>query len=272
MLKQRVITALILGVLILLAIFFLPVPIWSVLVAGIVCLAVWEWGALMSLPAKGRYGMMPFAALPGVFIGFHSPHGDGLMILLCVYLCSIFFWLFTASSWLRIKPDFRGGSMAYLIGMTLFVPTSLAMVELKRAHPGLLVLAILGVCVADIAAFFVGRAFGKRKLAPSISPGKSWEGFYGGVSGVVIFFLVCAAWVVPAVMGRFGFFGVLVFALVYALASVEGDLFESLIKRTAGVKDSGTLLPGHGGVLDRIDSMLSTLPLAGAVLAAWQYF
>jgi len=272
MLKQRVVTALILGVLVLLGIFFLPVQIWSIAVAAVVALGVREWGALLSLSNKGTAALAVVTALPVLLIGFHPPHGDGLMILLCIYLCSIFFWAFTASSWLYIKPDLRGGSMAYLVGVTLFVPVSLAMVELKRAHPGLLVLAILAVCVADIVAFFVGRTFGKRKLAPNISPGKSWEGFYGGVAGVLIFFVACAIWAVPQVSARIGLVGVILFAIVYALASVEGDLFESFIKRKAGVKDSGTLLPGHGGVLDRIDSMLSTLPLAGALLAAWQYF
>jgi phosphatidate cytidylyltransferase len=182
------------------------------------------------------------------------------------------FWAIVVPLWLWFKPDLSRSLLPYAVGLILFVPTSLALLELRQAHPVLLVLAILGVCVADIGAFFVGRAYGRRKLAPEISPGKSWEGFFGGVLGVVLFFLLVSAFWIPELSARMSYFGVACFALVFALASVEGDLFESLVKRKAGVKDSGSLLPGHGGVLDRVDSMLSTLPLAGVLLASWQYF
>lgn len=272
MLKQRVITALILGALALLAIFLLPDRFWGGLVALVVVVATREWCKLLAIARTQMLVLMLFVAAPVIYVSSVQVSGDGHLVLLAIYMCSICFWAFTAPAWLKIKPDLSGSVLAYLIAMILFIPTSLAMVELRRAHPGLLVLAILGVCVADIAAFFVGRAFGKRKLAPEISPGKSWEGFAGGVLGVLVFFALCAIWVVPALPAWIGFPGVAVFAVLFVLASVEGDLFESLIKRKAGVKDSGNILPGHGGALDRIDSMLSTLPLAGAVLAAWQFF
>lgn len=189
-----------------------------------------------------------------------------------IYLSAVCFWGLVVPFWLRSKPDLSRSLLPYLVGLILFVPAGLALLELRQASPALLVLAILGVCVADIAAFFVGRAYGRRKLAPGISPGKSWEGFFGGVLGVVAFFVTVAAFWLPELPARMSHLGVACFSLVFALASVEGDLFESLVKRKAGVKDSGSLLPGHGGVLDRVDSMLSTLPLAGLLLVAWHYF
>ena len=130
-----------------------------------------------------------------------------------------------------------------------------------------LVLGVMAaVWVADIAAYFTGRAFGRRKLAPSISPGKSWEGAYGAVAGVCAYGLACLSYIGYPVAEP----GKLVLALVglvaFTAVSIIGDLFESLVKRQAGVKDSGTLLPGHGGILDRIDSLTSTLPLAALVV------
>ena len=120
--------------------------------------------------------------------------------------------------------------------------------------------------LADIAAYFTGRAFGRRKLAPSISPGKSWEGAYGAVVGVAVYGLACLSYIGYPL----GEPGRLVLALVglvaFTAVSIIGDLFESMVKRQAGVKDSGTLLPGHGGILDRIDSLTSTLPLAALVV------
>jgi len=130
-----------------------------------------------------------------------------------------------------------------------------------------LVTAMAIVWVADIAAYFAGRAFGRRKLAPSISPGKSWEGAIAGMLAVAILGMVSAQFALlsgalPAVL--LGHFGVPAAALILALLaglSVVGDLFESLLKREAGVKDSGKLLPGHGGALDRIDALIPTMPV-----------
>jgi phosphatidate cytidylyltransferase len=151
-----------------------------------------------------------------------------------------------------------------IAGWLLIVPTWLALVRLQ-AEPWIL-LAVLGVVwVADSAAYFAGRTFGRRKLAPSISPGKTWEGVAGAAIAVAVYY---------ALVWYFGFRG-MTFGIGLAAAllvtcllplSILGDLFESWIKRQAGVKDSGTLLPGHGGVLDRIDALTSTLPLAALVV------
>jgi len=138
------------------------------------------------------------------------------------------------------------------------IPAALALAILEPAE----VLAVLVlVWIADTAAYFVGRAFGRHKLAPSISPGKTWEGAAGGMGGALVYAIVLAA------LSRGAWWTYLGIAAVLAVLSIVGDLFESAAKRQAGVKDSGTLLPGHGGVMDRIDSATATLPVAALLLS-----
>jgi len=152
-----------------------------------------------------------------------------------------------------------------LAGWAVLIPTGLAMMDLRENSPWLLLGIMVLVWVADISAYFSGRKFGKHKLAPSISPGKTWEGVIGALLGVSV--CVLLAW------GLSGYGHLVMFLPVILLASwcwvglaVIGDLFESAVKRQAGVKDSGALLPGHGGLLDRIDALTSTLPLAALAL------
>jgi len=165
--------------------------------------------------------------------------------------------------WLARGWPARSPLLLAAAGWILLVPMWLALVRLQ-AEPGRL-LAVMGIIwIADIAAYFAGRAWGTHKLAPAISPGKTWEGVAGAVVAVAVYYVVLGnvAWDWTGLQGAGGaalFAGVL-------LMSVVGDLFESWIKRQAGMKDSGTLLPGHGGILDRIDSMTSSLPLAALVL------
>lgn len=150
-----------------------------------------------------------------------------------------------------------------ILGAVVVLPTWIALVQLRQvgALPLILVMAI--VWLADIAAYFFGRTFGKRKLAPSISPGKTWEGALGGGFAVVVYGLALAPQL-PDVLG--GNLPLLIAVLLLlTVVSVMGDLFESLLKRQAGLKDSSNILPGHGGVLDRIDSLTSTLPLVALV-------
>jgi phosphatidate cytidylyltransferase len=122
------------------------------------------------------------------------------------------------------------------------------------------------VWVADTAAYFSGKKFGKHKLAPAISPGKTWEGVIGAMLGATIY-AVAAAWYGGLVLDFINYLPLFPVCWLWVMLSVEGDLFESAIKRQAGAKDSGTLLPGHGGILDRIDALTSTLPLVGLVLS-----
>lgn len=167
------------------------------------------------------------------------------------------FWIVVAPLWMRrgLRPDqtmWLGAA-----GFAVLVPAGLAMTALRPLE----VLLALGlVWVADTAAYFVGRAWGKRKLAPAISPGKSWEGAAGGLIGAALYAIIIAFFT------ERGAGSILVAtAVLLGMVSIVGDLFESAAKRQAGVKDSGTLLPGHGGILDRIDSATATLPLAALV-------
>jgi phosphatidate cytidylyltransferase len=151
------------------------------------------------------------------------------------------------------------------LGIVLFVAMWLSLVYLQSRSPWLLLGVMTIVWLADTGAYFAGRKFGRRKLAPTISPGKSWEGVIGGLACVGIYALIVIA-LAPAIREHAAIaFGC---ALLLAAISVVGDLYESWLKRQAGVKDSGTLLPGHGGVLDRIDALMPVLPLATLLVAA----
>ena len=141
-----------------------------------------------------------------------------------------------------------------------------------RSHSPWLLLAVCAlVWVADIGAYFGGRAFGKRKLAPQISPGKSWEGVWSGLAAVMVYGAVVYATGLPMVPEVLSWPIAMLLLVILVSLSVEGDLIESLLKRQAGIKDSSNLLPGHGGVLDRIDSLTSTLPLAALWVALWSH-
>lgn len=137
----------------------------------------------------------------------------------------------------------------------------------------LYVLSLLVIIwIADIAAYFFGRAFGRTKLAPSISPGKTREGALAGIVGVVVWLMISAQWkgtYGDALMAQWGWFGTIALAVLLAIFSIAGDLFESLLKRRAGIKDSSHLLPGHGGVYDRIDAVVAVVPLAYLLTGGW---
>lgn len=271
MLKTRIITALALLIGLLSALFLFPASLWLGLCALVCAGAAWEWGGLARMTAAPR---AVFAALTGtgcgligVFAGLTGDAVPAMPVLIPIYLVSALFWLGAIPFWLRYKWKLNGLGAAVLVGLVVMVPPALALAHLRLLSPWLLLGILAMVWVADIAAYFSGRAFGRRKLAPGISPGKTWEGAFGAAAGVLLFgyvVLLSVEATVPAWMFGLAFPLLLGFTAV----SITGDLFESLLKRQAGVKDSGTILPGHGGILDRIDSLTSTLPLAG-LLALW---
>lgn len=268
MLKARVITALVLLAGLLAALFLLPAAGW-LLFASLICgIAASEWATMLGFGGVARHvyalilGALCLAA--GAVAGLHTEATVAPFGLAPVYAVSALFWVLCVPFWLRSRWQLPGQGAAALVGLVLLLPPSLAIAHLRLLSPWLLLGVMAAVWVADIAAYFTGRAFGRRKLAPSISPGKSWEGAYGAVAGVVIFGLICLSNLGHGVTA--GGYVLAVPALIaFTAVSIIGDLFESLIKRQAGVKDSGSLLPGHGGVLDRIDSLTSTLPIAGLV-------
>jgi phosphatidate cytidylyltransferase len=260
MLKARVVTALFL-VVGLLGVLFLAPPAGAALAFGLVAaLAAWEWAGLMKVDKAGRVFYAGFVVVSCVVASGHTAAFRDLWLL------SVAFWLALAPFWLwrrwRLAAnDFVG----YAVGWILMVPTWAAMVALHERSPWLLLAAMALVWVADIAAYFAGRAYGRRKLAPAISPGKTWEGAIGAVAAVLVYGLAVMAF--AGGLPSFGLLLVSALALVLLTAmSIVGDLFESLMKRQAEVKDSSQLLPGHGGVLDRIDSLTATLPLLALVL------
>lgn len=272
MLKARVITALLLLGGLLAAVFLLPAVGWLAFVSVTCAAAAAEWGGIAGFSVTRRrvyallLGLLCMAG--GLVAGVHRNDAVAPFSLVPVYTVSALFWLLCVPFWLRARWAMPGAGAASIVGLVLLLPPSLAMAHLRLLSPWLLLGVMAAVWVADIAAYFTGRAFGRRKLAPSISPGKSWEGAYGAAVGVVIYGFICFSYVGHAMAGV----GSVVFAaaalVAFTAVSIMGDLFESMLKRQAGVKDSGTLLPGHGGILDRIDSLTSTLPLAG-LLALW---
>jgi phosphatidate cytidylyltransferase len=192
------------------------------------------------------------AALAGIFLLMKPDQGW--------FLLAAAFWLLIAPLWLWRGVTAGHKRILALAGVVVLLPAGLAMATL----PAQQVLAVLALTwIADTAAYFAGMRWGRHKLAPSISPGKTWEGAAGGLAAVLVY-----AAIMGAFLERMSLVPLMGGALLLAALSIVGDLFESAAKRQASVKDSGALLPGHGGILDRIDSATSTLPIAAA-LAPW---
>jgi phosphatidate cytidylyltransferase len=265
MLKTRVLTAVVLLAAFLAALFLLPRYGWIAFVAVLVGAAAWEWSALAALAAGGRFIytaiVIGLFVLPGML---GASWGNGLYAPLWVYCGAVIFWIVLVPAWMWRRPRFEGKAVLIATGMAVLLPAAAALVDLRVAHPSLLIAVLSTVWISDTAAYFAGRRFGRHKLAPSISPGKTWEGVAGALLAVGLYGLawtsfatsvgsgavkLAPAWILPVLLGL-------------AVVGMIGDLFESLIKRQAGVKDSGTLLPGHGGILDRIDAPVAVLPLA----------
>lgn len=262
MLKQRVITALVLLPLILVPIFTFPTPWLFVFLSAVGLIAAWEWTALMGLTQPGprvAYLALVAALLAGVW--FMSSLGLGIWVVMAGAL-----WWGNALSLIagypvnfRLKPP--GTAMMAVYGLLMIVPALLGLAMLHGANNGVLRLFFMFALVwmADIGAYFAGRRFGKRKLALEVSPGKSIEGAIGGFIAAMLAALVLAPVVFGA--GRFDWLPMLLLCAAVVGVSIIGDLTESLFKRHRGVKDSGTILPGHGGILDRVDSVLAAAPV-----------
>lgn len=266
MLKERVITAIILATLFLFALFLFPTALWALLVVAMVMQGAMEWSNLAQMKGIRRVAylvatLMLFMAVLLVNFVLHPHLKNPIQIL--IYSVALIFWLLWVPAWFKFSWKINNPWLLSLLGWIILIPTGMAMLDLRAASPApWWLLGVMGlVWVADISAYFAGRQFGKNKLAPRISPGKTWEGVAGAMLGVLVY-VVCVMYV----SGMSHNYVLIVFAMAGVMFSVMGDLFESAIKRLAGVKDSGTLLPGHGGLLDRIDALTSTLPLAALAL------
>lgn len=261
MLKQRVITAIILLALFLSALFALPATGWALLVIILIGLGAKEWAGLSKL--SGSASWLYLALSLALMAGLTLPAAAAFA--LPVYLVAALLWLVVVPLWLTRGWRLHSPALMALLGWAVLLPTGLAMLELRSISPWLLLGVMALVWIADSAAYFAGRRFGKHKLAPSISPGKTWEGAAGAVAGVCLYVLAVALSQDAPLFGL-PLPALLLVALCWVVFSIYGDLFESALKRQAGIKDSGTLLPGHGGLLDRIDALTSTLPLAALAL------
>lgn len=271
MLAKRVATALILMAILLPAVFWYPPRVWGWVSLIFLAIAAFEWARLLHA-ASGALAVAVLVAVGGLlYLGLRGEQTPAPPFLLVVALALTLFWL--VEGWRRLRVlQARGGGR--LLAGVLLLGAWLAMYELREISVIALLSSMALVWVADIAAYFVGRALGKRKLAPQISPGKSWEGAIGGAIFVVAMGLLSAT--LPQFSGslptllvnRFSAIGAAALLLILTALSVVGDLHESLLKRQAGVKDSGTSLPGHGGVLDRIDALIPVMP-AALLLFVW---
>ena len=288
MLIQRIITALILAPAAISAIFYLPLNYFATVLMAVIAIGAWEWGPLMGFETKTRRSLFVVVTCALIsFIWFTIPtdniwlenkqlHESAIYIL----WLSVAWWLISAvlmfayprySSFWSSHRSIRG-----IFGWLTLVPTWLAFIVIRsNSYPDdpyhgaqLLMFLFLMVWSADIGAYFFGKAFGKHKLMPNVSPGKTLEGFLGGV--------FCACVLIAIAAYQIGWNSdqittVLIITVLISTVSVLGDLNESMFKRQAGVKDSGSILPGHGGILDRIDSLTATAPVFALcyVLLGW---
>lgn len=277
MLKTRIITAAILVPAVLAALFLLSPRAWGVAALGVMALAAHEWGRLIGMSGIRWAWSVSSLLMLGLFLLFAPAAGftQGWPATTIYWVCGLAaaFWLLVAPAWVIRRWPTRARPGMSALGLLLLAATWMAVVELQARSPWLVLAAMAIVWIADSAAYFSGRAFGRRKLAPLVSPGKTWEGVYGAWVAVAVYAFVLSFFAQDA-----GYRGAvtplaialwIVFALVLASVSVVGDLFESLLKRHADAKDSGKLLPGHGGVLDRIDALLAAMPLAALAAQAF---
>ncbi len=274
MLRTRVITALVL-VAVLLAVTLWSSPFqFAVFVSVVLALGVLEWTRLMGLTnpvQRGGYMLLVLAGMAGLAVAMGlQPSALALerSVVLAVTGGGVLFWCmaaFLVMSFPATQALWSTGPRTALMGLFTLLPVWCALIQLKYLNnAGYLVLAVIAlVSIADIGAYFVGRAWGRSKLAPLVSPGKSWAGFWGGMcaSALLACLLLIPVNTLVEPLNPLAVTLLLLTAVVVAVFSVFGDLFESMLKRSQGMKDSGNLLPGHGGVLDRIDSLTAAAPV-----------
>lgn len=274
MLKQRVITALVLAIIFIVALFGLPAGYFSFFVGAIVLIGAWEWACLAGFPARWQRALyalfiLVVLLLASFYLGFEgeaSPNLDAdaireLLIAGCIW------WAIA----LLLVQGYPSSALLWghkilrlLMGLLVLIPTWVALVYVRQQEAGawLVLLLMLIVAMADSGGYFAGKRFGKHKLASAVSPGKTWEGFAGG------FIANCVLALILSLTLELGLLLMLVLVVPTSLVSVLGDLLESMLKRHAGIKDSGTILPGHGGILDRVDGVTAAAPVFALALLA----
>lgn len=278
MLKQRVITALIIVAGLLAALVFLSAVQLSLVFALLVSVAAWEWADMSGIgSAAGRASFLAVCvSLMGAVAWQGGLLGDVNEALIRELLTAACVWWAIALLWVKSYPAsaplWGTVTMRVFMGFLVLVPAWLAISYLRFLSDGILLILLLIALVAsaDIGAYFFGRAFGKAKLAPAVSPGKSWAGFWGGLFSSTC--LMATLWYFWPGGMSVALLPMMCLAAVTVLASVLGDLLESMVKRHRGIKDSGKLLPGHGGFMDRLDSLTAAAPVftLGMMSVGWQ--
>lgn len=260
----RLLTALLILGAFLAALWFLPPIAWLGCLAPGLLLAAREWAALAGYGRAAAWSYAAVTVAAGIVLAV-APHRslEVAPVHIGVYALAVAFWTLVAPLWL-LGHWRAGGAGLAAVGWLVLVPTWLALVQLQAVAGALLIFMAI-VWIADTAAYLVGRRWGRRKLAPTISPGKSWEGAAGAAVAVAMYYAAVQLLSSDPRPSYADAWGAFAFAALLVL-SIEGDLFESWLKRQAGVKDSGSLLPGHGGVLDRIDGLTATLPAVALLL------
>lgn len=262
MLKTRTITALVLAPIGILVVLLLPTIAFAVVTGVIVVMSLWEWTRLAgfgSRPLRSAAIACVALALVPLWLLRHEPPSDALVVVGVIWWLLATLWLNNVS--FGAAPTRENAALKFAAGLFATIPAWLALIRLHEGPqhgPGWALFALMLVWVADTAAFLAGSRYGRKKLCPAISPNKTIAGVYGALGA-------------GALLGAFGgwllgvrgaaWIALIVLALVTVVASIVGDLFESLVKRQAGVKDSGTLFPGHGGLFDRFDSVFAALPV-----------
>ncbi|MCH8496962.1 MAG: phosphatidate cytidylyltransferase [Marinobacter sp.] len=273
MLKTRIITALILAPLVIGGIFFLPPRGFALFTGLIVTLGAWEWANMAGLTSQVQR-VAYAAAVALVLLLLTTVQALPVLWLALAWWLSAFFLV---RAYPAMGNYWQPVALRALMGLLVLVPTWVGFNHLRASgfsfgqvdNNLLLILYVFFVVwVADIGAYFAGRAFGKAKLAPRVSPGKSWAGVWGGMAAVLVLALA-ASWLAGA--GTVDAVLLVLLSVFVGFVSVLGDLLESMLKRFRGIKDSSQLLPGHGGVMDRIDSLTAAVPVfaLGATLLGW---
>ena len=271
MLKQRVITALVLLALLVPALVVASPWPFALFCLGLMSAAAWEWARLNGAGTGSPWLAVVLVACCAIALAL----GWGAVAPAALWWAALLLWCLVGSRVLRAGVAAwprQPKALRWSLGLVLLWIAWLAILNARQVGINFLLSIFCIVWMADIAAYFGGRALGKRKLAPAISPGKSWEGVWSGMLGVLLLalvwlvvdrsFAIDSASLFTRLLQRLGGFGLTLVVMLLSALSVVGDLFESLIKRSAGAKDSSALLPGHGGVLDRFDALLPVVPAA----------
>jgi len=256
-LKQRLLAAVIMAPLTVLAVLSLESNILAMILMVIACMAAYEWAAMSYEETTRKIMYVSACALLIILAGLYLPseHVKFFMLLASVYwVCILMLLSFYETTWLN---NYLLNSFLSTSGYFVITVGWLSMLHLHQQDPALLLYMFILIWIADSGAYFSGKKFGKTKLAEQLSPGKTREGLLGAVALSIVFALVAVWWFELKSINALYF---VLLSLLSVLISVVGDLFESLIKRNAGKKDSGSIIPGHGGVLDRVDSLLAAAP------------